>query len=225
MDMKIHPYIKMSLFLVFALSLSLGGYRQLLLGMVILAGGFLVVSRPELHGLWKMLCRLRWLWLSLMVFYFWFTPGMPVFEEFQQWSPTVEGVYQGGLRIGILALMAMAAHLLFQACNREQLIASIRWMVTPLELLGISRDRFAVRLLLVFEAVPGVQTSYRNSDESSAGNFIQRTGIVVAGLFENVIQRAESSTLHQVSFEHPGIPKSWQWLYPLFLALAFGIMG
>lgn len=216
--MKIHPYIKMSLFLVFALSLSLGGYRQLLLGMVLLVCGFLLVSRPNIRGLWKMLCRLRWLWLSLVIFYFWFTPGRLIFAELQQWSPTFEGVYQGGFRIGILAAMAMAAHLLFQACNREQLLASIRWLVTPLGLLGISRDRVAVRMLMVFEAVPKIQTSYKDANESSTGNFIQRTGIVVAGLFENVIQRAESSELHHVSFEHPGSPALWQWLYPFFLA-------
>jgi len=218
MSMKIHPYIKMSLFLVFALSLSLGGYRQLLLGAILIVCGFLVVSRPNISGLWKMLSRLRWLWLSLMVFYFWFTPGKLVFEEIQQWSPTVEGVYQGVFRIGVLALMATAAHLLFQACNREQLLASIRWMVTPFGLLGVSRDRFAVRMLLVFEAVPKIQASYENSNASSTGNFFQRAGIVVASLFENVIQCAESSTLHQVSFEHPGNPESWQWLYPLLLA-------
>ncbi len=222
--MKIHPYIKLSLFLVFALSLSLGGYRQLLFGLVLLVCGFLVVSSPDIRGLWKTLCRLRWLWLSLIVFYFWFTPGKLVFEEFQQWSPTVEGVYQGVFRIGVLALMAMAAHLLFQSCNREQLLASIRWLVTPFGLLGISRDRFAVRMLLVFEAVPGIQASYKDSNKSSTGNFIQRTGIVVAGLFEDVIQRAESSELHHVSFEHPGSPALWQWLCPVFLGLVL-VMG
>jgi len=223
--MNIHPYIKMSLFLVFALSLSLGGYRQLLLGVVLLACGFLVVSHPDIHGLWKMLCRLRWLWLSLIVFYFWFTPGRLVFEEFQQWSPTVEGVYQGVVRIGILASMAMAAHLLFQACNRAQLLASIRWLVTPFGLLGISRDCFAVRMLLVFEAVPRIQASYKISNETSTGNFIQRTGIVVSGLFDNVIQRAESSPLHYVSFEHPGSPAIWQWVCPLFLAFGLYVIG
>lgn len=224
--MNIHPYIKMSSFLVFALSLSFGGVHQLLSGFVLLICGYLMVSQPDVAGLGKMLARLRWLWLSLIIFYFWFTPGKAIFEEFSNWSPSVEGVYQGMIRVGILVAMTMAAHLMFQSCSREQLIASIRWMATPLGLLGIHRDRLAVRMLLVFEAVPKIQAFYGNTNEpikgnATRGNIIRRIGTVVASIFEQVIDRAESTPLHTVSFEHPGSPRLWQWLFPLLLCLVF----
>lgn len=223
--MSIHPYIKMSLFLVFALSLSFGGPHQLLSGFILLICGLLIVPQPNVAGLWKMLLRLRWLWLSLIIFYFWLTPGKAVFEEFSKWSPSVEGVYQGMIRVGILASMAMAAHLLFQACSREQLLSSIRWMATPLGIFGLHRDRLAVRMLLVFEAVPEIQTFYEKADKSSNGNVISRIGLVVASIFEQVVRHAESAPLHVVNLESPGSPCLWQWSYPLLLTLMFWGFG
>lgn len=219
--MSVHPYIKITLFLLFSLSLSFGGFRQLSLGLILLLCGYLIVPQPDMRGLWKMLYRLRWLWLSLVIFYFWFTPGRAVFEEFSGWSPSVEGIVEGVVRVGILVSMALAAHLLFQVSSREQLLASIRWLITPLSFLGVHRDRFAVRLLLVFEAVPKIHAFYEKKPVLSDGNKFRHIGKVVAGLFEDTVKHAETAPLHNVNFDHPGNPRLWQWIYPLLLGLLF----
>ena len=86
-----HPAIHIIAFLIFTLSISLGGYQQLLMSVLVLLTGFIVVKPENSKRLLTMLARLKWLWLSLLVVYLWFTPGEPVFDGLA-WSPSVDGI-------------------------------------------------------------------------------------------------------------------------------------
>jgi energy-coupling factor transport system permease protein len=97
-----------------------------------------------------LLRRSRWLMLTMVVMFGWFTPGTPL-------AP-IAGASQEGLLLGaeslarlVIALSAVA--LLLNALSPAELVAGMRSLLAPLALLGISRDRIAVRLALTLEEV------------------------------------------------------------------------
>lgn len=97
-----------------------------------------------------LLRRSRWLLLTMVVMFGWLTPGTPL--------PLIPGASQEGLLLGaeslarlFIALSTVA--LILKALSPAQLVAGMRSLLAPLTLLGISRDRIAVRLALTLEEV------------------------------------------------------------------------
>lgn len=101
--------------------------------------------------------RSRWLLLTMLVMFGWLTPGTPL--------PAIPGATQEGLLLAadyiarLFAALATLA-LLLKALDPPKLVAGMRSLLAPLALLGLSRDRIAVRLALTLEEV---ETS-RNGD-------------------------------------------------------------
>lgn len=97
-----------------------------------------------------LLLRSRWLLLTMLILFGWLTPGTPL-----QWLP---GASQEGLLLAaenaarlLIALSVVA--LLLNALSSAQLVAGMRTLLAPLALLGIPRDRIAVRLALTLNEV------------------------------------------------------------------------
>lgn len=109
-----------------------------------------------------LLRRSRWLLLTMLVMFGWLTPGTP--------QPLVPGASQEGLLLGaeslarlFIALSAVA--LILKALSPAELVAGMRSLLAPLPLLGISRDRIAVRLALTLEEVEAAG----NTDDAHGG--------------------------------------------------------
>jgi energy-coupling factor transport system permease protein len=228
-----HPIIHIVSFLILAISLSVGGVAQLLLALVLVGAYYLFVPHRNLFHLWIMLLRLRWLWLSLLVVYLWFTPGEPLLQSYITWSPTWEGLFQGAWRIGILLVIASSAHLLMQLHSMEQMVAAIYHLAYPMTWLGLSRDRFALRMMLVLERVTEVKPLQLMSTECLSDrdkdtlrrNAIVRISQAVTRLFQQVIERAESEPVRELQFCPSDMPSLWQWLVPVALACGFWWIG
>jgi energy-coupling factor transport system permease protein len=97
-----------------------------------------------------LLRRSRWLVLTMVVMFGWLTPGTPL--------PPISGASQEGLLLGaeslarlFIALATVA--LILKALSPAELVAGMRSLLAPVVLLGISRDRIAVRLALTLEEV------------------------------------------------------------------------
>lgn len=94
--------------------------------------------------------RSRWLLLTLLLMFGWLTPGTPL--------PGLPGVSQEGLLLAaenlarLLVAIAIVA-LILRTLTVPALVAGLRALLLPLALLGISRDRIAVRLALTLEEV------------------------------------------------------------------------
>lgn len=223
-----HPVIRVICFLVLATSLSVGGgWRHTLFAAVLVIVAYSVSRRRGLAQLSKMLRRLRWLWLSLCVVYFWFTPGPALLSALGRWSPTVPGVQEGLVRAAILAVLVAGANLLLQTTVREQLVGAIHWLCAPLQLFGLSRDRFALRLVLVLETVPEIQP-LRRVDESAGAtdaNRIRRLGSAAAALFADTLARAAQAPTRQIAIPATGAPPLYQWSWPLLIGLGFWLIG
>lgn len=222
---NVHPVLRVIGFVIFSLFLALGNPAQLALGCIIVILLFATAPAQTLQGFWPMLRRMRWLLLSILIIYAWMTPGPPLFSVpgLQAWLPTTTGLLQGGQRLLALALMVAAVHWLLVVTPQHQLVSALYWLALPLAWLGLSRQRFAVRLALVLRRVVEVQ--------ALVGAEVQQAGVgrgdirgyarVGAALVTQVSTRAETSPCEEVEIDVADRPPVWQWVLPLLLTALF----
>ena len=218
----IHPVIRIVSFAVLTAFLALGGVADIAVGAALLIFLYASVEGRALQGAWRLLRRMRWLFLSLAIIYLWFTPGTPLIpgdEALAVWLPTVDGVRQGGLRIFSLALMAAAASLLLHVTSRDQILGALCWLMAPLGKMGFPHERLAVRAALTLEAVTRVQGHVHAALAASreAAKPIARIGAVVATVFSIIMSEAEAASCMAVEFSAPYPPPIVQWGLPLLL--------
>ncbi len=100
------------------------------------------------HKLWQLLRRTRWIMFSLLLIYAYSTPGQPLVEALGTLSPVREGLFDGVLQLARLLAALAALAILLDRLHRQQLIAGLYTLFAPLQWLGLSRERLAVRLAL-----------------------------------------------------------------------------
>ena len=107
----------------------------------------LIAAPSDLHLLLR---RSRWLLLTMLVMFGWLTPGTPL--------PGIPGASQEGLLLAVdniarllIALAALA--MLLKGLDHPRIVVGMRALLAPIELLGFSRDRIAVRLALTLQEV------------------------------------------------------------------------
>jgi hypothetical protein len=193
------------------------------LGASLVACGYVLVAAAHVAAAWRMMKRMRWIFLSIVVFYFWFTPGHEFATSESPWLPTVEGVQQGLLRILALASLILAVNLLLQTTSREALLGALLWALRPLRRVGLQHERFAVRMTLALNAVPRVQAMIPRP-AVRPGTLRERAaalGTGVGALFARVVDDAERQPLDSIELA-PLARLSWtQWWMPALLIALF----
>jgi len=157
-----HAVIKIVCFLVFATAMVMGAKLVLLAGFILVASLYLfelVQGMPtQLHNALKMLKRLRWLFLSILVVYLFFTPGILLLPDVL-WGPTQEGLIQGLVRIVVLVLIVAAVNVLIGSTGQAEFLSAVSWCLQPLSWLGLSHERLAVRISLTLATVGVLRTA------------------------------------------------------------------
>lgn len=141
--MHLHPATQILIWcgLVTAMQL-LPPTRLLVAGGLVLSIAFLL-SR---HKLVQLVRRTRWIMFSLWLIYAYSTPGQAMFDA--SFSPSREGLIDGGLQLMRLLAAIAGLAILLDRLHRQQLIAGLYALFAPLQWLGLSRERMAVRLAL-----------------------------------------------------------------------------
>lgn len=196
---------------------------------VLLCGGLLLaLTALRLRGahgvdaraLWVMLRRIRWLLLAILVLYGWFTPGAPLLPALGDWSPAVEGLEQGLMRIAALLLIVVAVYLLLATTPRGELVGGLLWFGVPLRRLGLDDRRFAVRLVLALEAVPQVQALAGAALNEDAGRpRLQRLALAGGRVLQATLARAETDAELPIDVPDTQPVPAAHWLWPVALAL------
>ena len=97
--------------------------------------------------------RFKWFFLVMMGIFAFNTPG----EHIAAWpfaiSPTYEGLLAGSTQTLRICLMLAALSLIINANTRQQLISGFYFIFSPLKLMGLAVERFAVRLWLTLHYV------------------------------------------------------------------------
>lgn len=105
--------------------------------------------------------RIRFLLLAVLILFAWMTPGQALVPFWTAFGPSREGAilaFEHGLRlVGVVALVA----LLLGRGGRDFVVSGLYALMAPCSLVGLSRDRLAIRLLLVL----------RNAEDRPAGGW------------------------------------------------------
>lgn len=200
--------------------MTLSQGRAVFFATALMLALYVATSTTHLAPAFKMLRRMRWLFISIAGFYFWFTPGAPLWGGAPNWLPTVAGMQLGSVRIVALVTLVLAVNLLLQTTPRDALVSAVLWLTRPLRWVGVAHERLAVRLTLVFEAVREVQSLYAAATPSKSERRtpLARFGARIATLFEQTLQRADAQELHTLQVDIAANPPWYHWLYPLFMA-------
>lgn len=129
--------------LVAAMQVLTPGMLLLVAGLVLLCA--FAVSR---HKFLQLVRRTRWIMLSLLLIYAYSTPGQALPESFGVFGPTREGLLDGTLQLTRLLAALASLAILLDRLHRQHLIAGLYTLFAPLRLIGLSRERLAVRLAL-----------------------------------------------------------------------------
>ena len=233
-----HPIIRVVTFFVFSLSMAFGHALHLVLAAVLLVLGYILEQKSQFTSNWLMLKRMRWLFLSIFIVYFWFTPGEPLISAIQNYSPSVEGIRMGFYRVCSLIFIVLAVTLLVRTIEKNELVSSILWLLKPLHFIGFPHERLAVRMALTLDYVIEVQDVYTSKSDSNQTK--SEEGDVIHGsetnqsqlsqrlnklsesstqLFEKILQRAKLTESHEIIVKLEYRPPVLQWCYPAVLTV------
>jgi energy-coupling factor transport system permease protein len=160
-----YPHPASLLLFGFAVLLATSSRSGADLFLAFLALGVVALLAAKSH-LFPLVRRSRWLLLTMLLMFGWLTPGTP--------QPGIPGASQEGLllaadNLGRLFIALATVALILKALSPPELVAGIRSLLAPLALMGISRDRIAVRLALTLREVEAARTSREGPGEGVAG--------------------------------------------------------
>lgn len=99
----------------------------------------------------NLLSRTRWILISILLIYAYATPGEPLWERLGMFSPASEGLLAGiGQLFRLLTILA-GLSILLSSLSPSQLLSGLYSLLLPLRILGLSRERVAVRLALTLK--------------------------------------------------------------------------
>lgn len=232
-----HPVIRIVTFFVLVLGATTGSTLQLAATGLLLVMGYSVVRWHSFRNNLAMLKRMRWLFLSILIIYLWFTPGQLLLPVLGVWSPSLEGLNLGLYRISSLVMIVLAVTLLVRSVDRADLISAILWLLTPFSIIGLPRERLAIRIALVFDVMGDVQKIYDQKNDSLTQNQIStdiadldasgRSGAISVAairLFQSVLDNAIATRSHEIEVAMNGAPPPYQWSYPVFLLIFYYVL-
>lgn len=141
--MRLHPATQILFWCVLVAAMQfLPASRMLILGGFVLLSAFILSP----HKFKQLVRRTRWIMFSLWLIYAYSTPGQTLFDA--SFSPTREGLMSGALQLMRLLAALAGLAVLLNRLHRQQLMAGLYSLFAPLQWLGLSRERLAVRLAL-----------------------------------------------------------------------------
>ena len=152
-----HPVIRVICFLILSGFVVFGGVYELLLGILVVTSVVLVKRFQSLEISLRIIKRMKLFFISILVLYLWFTPGVPVMDVSIPGVPTIEGIKTGMLRVMSLVLIIFAVNYFVTTIARTRLVEAIIWILHPVKWVGIDNKTIAVRIALLLELIPRVQ--------------------------------------------------------------------
>jgi energy-coupling factor transporter transmembrane protein EcfT len=147
----------------------------------------------------RLLARVRFLLLAVLVLFAWFTPGEAVLMDWPRLSPSREGLLLALTHGGRLAAVVCWVAILVGRMPPDRLVSGLYALARPCGIFGLPAERIALRLLLVLRYADAARgqpwrdwRSWLNPSTDSDGGTVrllrERLGVVdlilplVAGL-------------------------------------------
>lgn len=116
---------------------------------------------------WRTVLRLKWLMISLVILYGWFTPGLPVLEIQGVNMPSRDGLLQAAYRAMLLSALVAAVMWLIKPLTVDALATSLSRLLMGLRFIGVNTAPLVRRLALSIHAVTRLQEQLKHADKSS----------------------------------------------------------
>lgn len=121
----------------------------------------------------RLLRRVRFLILAILVLFAGFTPGEALLPAFPEISPSREGVTMAAEHAGRLLGVVLCVAMLMDALPVRRLVGGLHALLRPFGCVGLPSERLAVRLVLVLRyvesAAPGDWRSWLEDDHADSG--------------------------------------------------------
>lgn len=207
-----HPVIRILCFLALITALARANFPFILLvdGMFLI---FALRSSQDIFGFtWRLMRRMRWFWLSIILLYTLMTPG----GGHSIMLGTIE-LSLGGFLLGLERCLALATILLFfslliHTTPPMQLQGALYWLLQPLQRLGLPASRVSIRIALTLQKIQELQGLWSAASENkqilrSWRDIPER----IAALIHEVFGRAEAKPLEVELTLETSAPGRWQW--------------
>ena len=145
-----HPFVKIFGFIMLLISMSYLTQFYLIALCVFSCAVALGVSGKNFS---RVMLRMRWLFLSILIVYALTTPGEYVQPFPFDTAPTYEGLESGLLQVAKLLIALASLSVLFATSSQAQLMLGLYYLLLPLRWLGLNVERFTARLLLTLDYV------------------------------------------------------------------------
>ncbi len=145
-----HPFVKIVCFFFLLLLLHFMPSTMLYLLCVLTC---LTAASINFSHFSRLIKRMRWLFISLLLVYAYATPGEYVAYFPMNFAPSYEGWALGWLQIAKLLIALASLSVLFSTSSKAHLLAGLFMLLSPLSYLGLDVERFTARLLLTLDYV------------------------------------------------------------------------
>lgn len=140
-----HPALQIYIWTLLVLATQILQEKTLILLAVV---AILTSLRIDSARLMTLLRRTRWIFFSILLIYAYTGSGDVVWPQWGALSPVSEGVIQGLFQLLRLFTVLAGLSILLALLPQAQLMEGLYFLAAPLKFLGLSRERFAVRLAL-----------------------------------------------------------------------------
>lgn len=229
-----HPAIKIVNLVIVSIFLTQGGWSTLLLTGALLLPFYIVQSelwRPAI----KMIFRLKWFFISILLIYYIYTPD--VGQSTQTIINQISGhVAPGFFRISVLVFILFSVNLFIRTTSKEEILSALLWLFLPLKLVNFNVERVSLRAILTLEYIEVLSlrlTEYKeikSIEESRNSNahffakkkwaflhLIKHSGIIL----REILEEAETTSGKSYTIDCLESPKFIQFVFPLVLCLLF----
>lgn len=149
--------------------------QMLQIGILLVATCFIFLWAllVSAHKFKQLLRRTRWIMLSLLLIYSFSTPGQPLWDALGMFSPSREGLNNGVLQLTRLLAALAGLAILLSHLHRQQLIAGLYTLLAPFQLIGLSRERVAVRLALTLHYAEVAMLRETHTGQDNLGSLFE----------------------------------------------------
>ena len=162
-----HPAVKLYIWVCVVVTVQILSPQVIILLFPLF---FLLVLKLSRVQFFQLIRKTRWILLSLLLIYAYASPGVLVWSNMGVMSPKIEGLYFGAIQLARLIIVLSGLAILLALITRFQLIVALYTWFKPLALIGVSRQRLAVRLALTLSyaesSVESTQVNWQGSIES-----------------------------------------------------------
>ena len=207
-----HPVIRITTFLIIAVLLARAHPMQMGWVLCVIGLTFVFESGKGLSAAVKLLWRVRWLLLSILMIYVW----MPV-------GTFSESLWLAFHRIALLATMLFALQALVLNMQRDDIVIGLYVVLLPLGFIGFSREQLVMRLILTMDSVKQLPTVLELpvATNSKTNSRLKRITERLISAITRILSYSEDVSHDAICIETDNTVPLWQWLVPVLILFIF----